>query len=356
PRIFHLPPRMTGGTNLKKPARLILPLLIFVAASAVLAQGAHTLQGKVIAPNGGPPPQSVRVTLTYSGRPIYETFTDAGGHFSFTGLIRGTYELTAEGDDVNFETTRVTAELTAFGAAPQLFTQDIQLRALRGKPIGPAAVVNAFTQDVPKSAAEALEQGQKLDREGKRAEAVAKIREALRIFPSYFEAHLVLGNHFVKDGMFKDAIDELDRAREINPNDDRLYQSFGLIMIAQQNYRMAFAVLSEAARLNPKNPANPYLNGVAHLEYATSIDPAQSEYTKKDFDKALEDAERFLLNADDLSSHKLAEVHLQLARLYEKRGDNARAANELEEYLKKSPDAKNAEAIRDAIRKLKSAR
>jgi tetratricopeptide (TPR) repeat protein len=330
-------------------------MLLFATASLAFAQGAHTLQGRVIAPNGGAPPQSVRITLTYSGRPMYETFTDAGGHFSFPGLARGTYELTAEGDDISFETTRVTAEVTAFGAAPQLFTQDVQLRPLRGKPVARATVVNAFTQDVPNAAMQAFESAQKLEQEGKRAEALVKIREALRIFPTFFEAHLALGNHFLKDGLFKDAIDELDRAREINPNDDRLYQSFSLIMIAQQNYRMAFAVLSEAARLNPKNPANPYMNGVAHLEYASSIDPTQSESAKKDLDKALEDAERFLLNADDLSGHKLAEVHLQLARLYEKRGERARAAGELEEYLKKNPDAKNSEAIRNAIKKLKAA-
>jgi tetratricopeptide (TPR) repeat protein len=331
-----------------------LLLLFFANTQAALGQGSHTLQGRVIAPNGGPPPQSVRVTLTYSGRPMYETFTDAGGHFTFPGLARGTYELTAEGDDVSFETTRVTAEVTAFGAAPQLFTQDIQLRAPRGKPTAPAAVVNAFVQDIPKPAAQAFEQAQKLDHEGKRAEAIVKIREALRIFPAFFEAHLALGNHFVKDGLFKDAIDELDRAREINPNDDRLYQSFGLIMMAQQNYRMAFAVLSEAARLNPTNPANPYLNGVAHLEYAASIDPSQSESAEKDRAKALEDAEQFLLSAGDLSAHKLADVHLQLARVYEKRGDRSRAAAELEEYLKKSPDAKNGQAIREAIKKLKA--
>jgi hypothetical protein len=187
---------MTRENILKKCAWLVLPLLLFAGSSAAIAQGSHTLQGKVIAPNGGPPPQSVRVTLTFSGRPMYETFTDAGGHFTFTGLVRGTYELTAEGDDVNFETTRVTAEVTAFGSAPQLFTQDIQLRALRSKSIAPAAVVNAFVQDVPKSAAQAFEQAQRLEREGKASDAVIKIREALRIYPSFFEAHLALGNPF----------------------------------------------------------------------------------------------------------------------------------------------------------------
>ena len=345
---------MTAGHNLKRLGWLFLPLLFFAGASLALGQGANTLQGRVIAPNGGPPPQSVRITLTYSGRPMYETFTDAGGHFTFPGLARGTYELTAEGDDVSFETTRVTAEITAFGSAPQLFTQDIQLKPLRGKPIARAAVVNAFVQDVPKPAAQAFESAQKLEQEGKHADAVEKIRQALRIFPSFFEAHLALGNHFVKEGRFKEAIDELDRAREINPNDDRLYQSFGLIMIAQQNYPIAFAVLNEAARLNPKNPTNPYMNGVAHIEYATSIDPSQSESARKDRDKALDDAERFLLNAGDLSGHKLADIYLQLARIYEKRGNRPRAAAELEEYLKKSPDAKNSQAIREAIKKLRA--
>jgi regulator of sirC expression with transglutaminase-like and TPR domain len=48
-------------------------------------------------------------------------------------------------------------------------------------------------------------------------------------------------------------------------------------------------------------------------------------------------------------------VHLQLARIYEQRGHRAKAAEELEEYLKKSPEAKNAQVIRDAIKKLKAA-
>jgi len=337
----------------KSSCQLVLLLLLLFAPSAVLAQGT-TVQGRVVSPNGGAPAQSVRVTLTYGGRRIYETFTDLNGHFTFTGVQSGTYEITAEGDDVSFETTRVTVEVSSFGGSQQ-FSQDIQLRPLRGKPTAPAVVVNAFSQDVPKDAARAFQQARKLELEGKRADAMTKMREAVQIFPSYVEAHLALGNYLITDGKYNEAIAELDRAREINPNDDRLYESFGLIMIAQRNYQMAFAILSEAARLNPKNPVNPYLNGVAHLEYAASIDPSQSDSAKTDRDKALEDAERFLLSAGELSGQKLANVHLQLARVYEKRGDRARAAGELEEYLKKSPEPKNAQAIRDAIKKLKAA-
>jgi len=135
---------------------LALLLLVFFFARAN-AQAVHTLQGRVVAPDGLQPQSPVRVTLTFSGRQLYETFTDLSGRYSFTGLSKGTYQLIAAGDDRTFETTTVYAEVSSFGSAPQLFNQDIQLQPLRGKPIGQAAVVNAFVQDIPKAAVQAFE-------------------------------------------------------------------------------------------------------------------------------------------------------------------------------------------------------
>ncbi|MCA1817863.1 MAG: hypothetical protein LC746_15995, partial [Acidobacteria bacterium] len=66
------------------------------------------------------------------------------------------------------------------------------------------------------------------------------------------------------------------------------------------------------------------------------------------------EAEKALARADEISNRRLADVHLQRARLYEKRGDRARAADELEQYLRKAPNAKNAEAIRQAIKQLRA--
>ena len=66
------------------------------------------------------------------------------------------------------------------------------------------------------------------------------------------------------------------------------------------------------------------------------------------------DAETELRNADKLSAHKLVLVHIQLARLYEKRGQNAQAAYELEKYLFQNPHAENAPAIREAVKKLRT--
>src|SRR5688572_14075200 len=110
------------------PRTLLATIFLMSSALAVSAQGGHTLQGRVITPSGTQPTNPVKVTLTYNGRRVYETFTDLSGRFSFAGIGAGTYQLAAEGDGQSFSTTSVFAQVSAFGSSAQLFTQDIQLR------------------------------------------------------------------------------------------------------------------------------------------------------------------------------------------------------------------------------------
>src|ERR1043165_4017143 len=124
-------------------------LLLLASVSSVSAQGGSVLEGKVITPSGTQPNSPVRVKLTFNGRAILETFTDLSGRFTFPGIRNGTYQLTAEGDGVNFETTTIYADVPAFGGGGQTFTQDIQLRPVMHKATSAAGVVNAFTQEVP---------------------------------------------------------------------------------------------------------------------------------------------------------------------------------------------------------------
>ena len=88
-------------------------LLLFLSTATVFAQGVHTLQGRVITPNGGQPNAPVKVTLTFNGRRIHETFTDLSGRFTFAGINRGTYQITGEGDGQTFATTTISAVVSA---------------------------------------------------------------------------------------------------------------------------------------------------------------------------------------------------------------------------------------------------
>jgi tetratricopeptide (TPR) repeat protein len=319
---------------------------ILVVAASVFAQGANTLQGRVMAPNGTQPTAPVKITLTLSGRRIYETFTDLSGRFSFTALARGTYQLTAEGDGQTFETTSVYAEVSAFGSSPQLFTQDIQLRPIAAKPMGQTGVVNA---NVPKAARQALERAAKLNGELKTEAAIEQMMEAIRIFPAYFDAHLELGNTFLKAGRFEQAIAELDRAREIDPNDERAYQSFGLLLMKQKNYEVAVLVFGEAVRLNPNNPMNALMRATALIHQAATVPEAQLA----DRQSLLNSAALSLAQATKLSGDKLKADSLTLATFYEMKGEPERAADELELFLRKS-ETKNAEVIQKEIKRLRA--
>ena len=323
--------------------------LVLCSAAAGAAQGSHTLQGKVITTSGSAPAQPVKVTLTFSGRRVYETFTDLAGYFSFSGLSNGTYTLTADGDDVVFVTTSVSADVTAFGGSPQLFTQNIHLRPKPASVTPRAGVVSAFSQTVPPAARGKLDQARKKMAAGETDAALALMREAIKLFPEYFEAHLDLGNALLQVGRLEEAIGELDRARQIDPSDERAYQSFGLLLMRQQKYAVAVAVFAEAARLNPANPMNPLMRATALIHQSSAIAPSAA--SDKEF--LLGRAEAALNQAAELSDGKLTADHLTLAMFYEMKGQRARAADELEQYLRKTPGAKTADAIRQAIKKLR---
>jgi tetratricopeptide (TPR) repeat protein len=328
-------------------------LLLIGSALAAYAQGSHTLQGRVVTPDGNQPTNPVKVTLTYNGRRIYETFTDLSGRFSFTGLNRGRYQITAEGDGKSFDTTSIYADVSAFGSAPQLFTQDVQLRSLPGRSLQPAGVVSAFAQEVPKAARQALERAMKLNSEGKAEAAIERMQEAIKSFPEYFEAHFQLGNQFLRTGRFDEAISQLDRARQINPNDERVYQSFGLVLMQQKNYAVAVAVFSEAARLNPVNPFNALMRATALIHQAYAIAPS-SDTATSDRQYILSRAEISLTQASNLSDKKAKADHLTLAMFYEMKGDYTRAAKELEGHLQENPNAKNADSLKTIIKRLRS--
>ena len=319
-------------------------LLLLCWLSFPVAQSANVLEGKVIAPAGTQPTHPVRVRLTFSGRQIHETFTDLSGRFSFPGLSRGRYQLTAEGDGQTFETTTVYADIAAFGPAPQSFTQDIQLRPISHKPNTPPGVVNAFSQNIPPAAKQALEAGVKSAEEGQTEAAIEDMRKAIQIFPDYFDAHLQLGNTFLKRDQLSEAIAELDKARLINPNDERAYQSFGLLLMKQRNYAVAVAIFAEAARLNPQNPMNPVMRATALIHQAAG--------SEEDRSYLLSRAEIALTQASSLSENKLKPDTMTMALFYELKGEPERAAAELESYLKKTP-LKNPAPIQNEIKRLR---
>lgn len=308
-----------------------LVLLSFVAA-AQLGSG-NTIIGKVRTQSGHAIANLLVELHTGNGALVSQTFTTNEGDFAFSRLEGASFVLTV--NDSNSQPFSERVELTRSGSGPgEMVRIDIVLtpKAEGTTPRGETV----FHQDVPPRALEAYRRGLRLLADHKSEGGLTALREAVTIMPAYFDAHLALGLELFRLRRFDDAIQELEKARAANPKDDRLYHTFGLVLFAQKKYAIAARVLAEAALLNPSNADALLMRGVALIETGS-----------------LNEAEANIKAADRIGAHKLAIVHLHLARIYEKRGERSLAADELESYLRVQPRPENEAAIRAAIRKLR---
>jgi Tfp pilus assembly protein PilF len=320
-------------------ARIIRLLLLIPALTLpLLAQGQHTIQGKVLLPNGTPPPNSVKVTLTFNGMHVYETFTDLSGRFSFSGLRRGMYRLTAESDGQTFETTRVDAEVGAYGSAPQSFTQNIPLRPKAGKSVPPAGLtsVEAVDPNVPQRAKQAYEKGVKQAGDNRPEKALKLFQEAIQAYPQFYSAHVAMAEQYGKLQQNDEAIAAYQKAIELKSDGAAAHVGLGVMFVKQKKYNEAIGPLRRSIEIE-KQSSTPYLFlGLAEMmtgDYKSS--------------------EANLLRAYEIGKPPIA--HLYLANLYELTGEPAKAIERLKAFLKENPNLpeNRQDEIREAIDKLR---
>ena len=217
-----------------------------------------------------------------------------------------------------------------------------------GSPAG-----NSVAQNVPAAARGAFDRAITLSKAGKGQLARVFLEEALKIYPNYFDAHLALGNELFKAGRLTEAMLEFEKARGLNPKDDQVYLSVGLVMMQQKKYDLAASIFADAAVLNPREPIHRLMRGIALIRQAAGVNTTFVKNPDAERESLYRQAEQALTDAFDLSGHRLPEVYLYRALIYEKRGERARSADELEQYLQINSGAANAQEIREAIRKLR---
>lgn len=313
-----------------------LAITLLVTATTSVAQASNTLQGRVVFPGGSQPENPVKVTLLFSGAHVHETFTDLSGRFSFSGLRRGRYQLIAEGDGQTFETTRVDAEVLAFGSAPQTFTQNIQLRPKAGKAVAPAAVttVEASDPNVPQRAREAYEKGVKRARGDQPEQAVKLLQEAIATYPTFYSAYVTLGEQYDKLKRYAEAEAAYQKATELKTDGAAAHIGLGVSLIKQKKYAEAVRPLRRSLELD-KQSSTPYLFlGLAEMMIG--------EY---------QPAEAHLLLAYEIGKATIA--HIYLANLYDLKHEPAKAIEQLQAFLKENPEAPQASQIRGVIEKLR---
>jgi tetratricopeptide (TPR) repeat protein len=323
-----------------------------IAPGSAAAQG-HTIRGKVRNSAGVNVPRVTVSLESGNGALINQTVTNNEGDFTFNGLSDNSYQVSVSPPDYQPASERVDFVRSINPSDPgETRTVEITLVGRAGALPTRGAV--HFIQTVPKEAGDNYALGMSALREGKPGDGVAFLKKAIAVFPDYFDARFALANEMIVEGKLDEAIAHLDQARKVNPKDDRVYQAFGMIMMRQQKFAVASRIFAEAAQLNPREYNYLVLQATALIDQATAIDPRKSAAALDERNYALKEAQGVLTRASELSGKKLATVHLQMARLYERRGEPARAASELEQYLRLAPDDKKAAQIREAIKKLRA--
>lgn len=322
-------------------------LLIILAISASAAQNPNNMiRGKVRATNGAPVNNAIVELHDAGGAMLSQTVTRNDGDFAFSRVVPAEYEISVTVSGFQTAMQRVTFTQSSNSNFYEVLNVEIMVRPVNDNPATATGV--SFAQDVPKPARVAYEKAVGKFREGKPDEGITFLREAIGIFNQYFDANFALARELYRTGKDQEALEAIERARQVNEREGAVYHLFGMIMMRQQKFKVAEFAFREAIRFNANLATSHFFHGKALIELALRTKD------KKELNEDLTDAEKDLNRAWELSSKIMYEVYIQRARIYERRGDKEAAAVALEEYLKAEPTAPNAAMIKQAIEKLRA--
>jgi tetratricopeptide (TPR) repeat protein len=332
---------------MRKAAQFVFGVaMAFALASsqAVLGQGRNEISGTVFGESGRPVSDVYVELITDLGSSLNRLRTNASGRFTFNGLTNGRFSvrILPYGTDYMEQTQEVILGTLRPDSSDRQQIQ-IYLRLNRRASNGPFAIVTGvvFAQDVPRAAQRLYDDGVRLLGEKKEEEGLNKLRESIETFPTYFLALDRLGQEYAVRGLA-----------------DRNYLEAGLVL------------LSKASEVNPRSFSSTF--GLGWVQYhlglmdgaVTNLRRATTLYGKAaeaylwlgialKRQAELEQAEAALQRANELAKGKSAEVHWQMAGLYNDQKRYNEAADEFELFLKIQPKSTDAEKIRELIKQLR---
>ena len=286
-----------------------------------------------------PSPGMVRVTLRGADSPYHaETFTDGRGRFRFSRLAPGSYT--------------VTAFIAGAGELRQTVVVSAKLADSRRR-----VAVTLPVPTSPQTAAKSLEERSTV--------SVGQLAIPQRALNEYRNAERRLNRHDIEG-----ARQRLKRAVEIAPQFVAAWNHLGTIAYQSGDYEQAEKYFRTALEHEP-GAFTPAVNlggtllslrrfeeALKYNQYAAGERPddalansqlGQNHFFLGDFDKAL----KYLQEAKRLDPAHFSQPQLVLAEIYQRRGDRAQAIAELEDFLARHPDSRNAEAARRWLEQLR---
>lgn len=336
---------------------MVVSLLVFSAFSAAAQSGGgvdlmgtggrHTIQGRIYFPSGRRTDTRLKIKLQSFNSGELSVFSDPNGSFMFRGLEPGSYTVVIEGDE-NYEPAREQVYIETDGSKPlrgivlppvsKIYTVDISLQPKRGL-AAKAGVVNAVLAAVPQNARELYLKALESSLAHDNLKAIEQLKSALAIYAQFPLALNELGVQYLTIGKLDKAAEALKSAVNLAPDDFHPRLNYGITLLNQRRFPDAEEQLRAAVNKNSEAPTAHMYLGIA-LAMQRKLDEGQKE----------------LQLAVNSKSNEVSLSHRYLAGIYLERHQNLRAADELENYLRRFPKVADAEVLQRKIKELRAAK
>jgi tetratricopeptide (TPR) repeat protein len=296
--------------------------------------------------SSGRPLSDMRIMLKNGGySEIASGLTDGSGRFRFMNLVSGNYYIEVEPGATDYErqTQRVSAiPFKEQAGHTEQFQADVVLvpRKSNTTIFGPISSSNAvvFHQDVPEAAKKEYEQGVKGLEKGAFDGAAQSLKNAIELFPQYYDALERLGSEYVTRDDAKSALPLLTSAVEINRDGWRAFYFLGIAQYKVNHQAEGVKALKRAVELNPDYP-----NANMWLGMVLATDPAMLTNAIQSLEKAVK-----------LSKEPLpGQAYYYLGGLYMKNNQYKEAADAFETLLRVSPGIGDKDKIKSMIAQLR---
>jgi tetratricopeptide (TPR) repeat protein len=310
---------------------LLISLFTLQAKSQVPVTG-NTITGFVFDPQRRPIAQVYVELINDVNSVLQRMRTDGSGRFVFRGVSQGRFQVRVLALGTIYEDQTQEVE-TSGRPSRDTIQKDFYLRLRKSGPVSAPGTI--FVQEIPEEAKIIYQRGvADLDR-NRLEDGVAGLESALKIFPDYYLALERLGLIYVTQQEYEKAAGVFSKAVVVNPRSFNGWYGLSVSHYALKQSDAAVEAAQKAVTLN-SNSADALL--------ALGVSLRQS--------KRYEEAEKPLKQADKITKGLSPDVHWNLALLYAKNLNRfSDAANELELYLKTTPDTSQTENIKKLIKK-----
>jgi tetratricopeptide (TPR) repeat protein len=322
---------------------VVLLKFVFVMGFFFLSQNifGSTISG-VVYDNQRNPLADVDVELLDDlSRSFNRTRTSESGRYEFSNLRDGRYAVRVMPfrydlveDSATVEITTITSVSDQIGNS--FFTQDFYLKSKKGG-LGTTGTGVVFAQEIPKEAGKAYESAVRELAKKNVDGGILKLREAVKSFPNYYQALQRLGMELFIKQKYGEAVQVFLRASEVNPKSSTCFYYLGNSLNKLNYNKAAIVALNQALIISPSSVQVLYVLGKSEA--------SEGKYVA---------SEKHLLEAEKLSKSGIPEVHWELAQIYANHLKKYKeAADELAQFLKTRPDARDAENIKKLIKTLR---